>query len=730
VRKSFCRICIASCGIDVSVADGRAVHIAGDRAHAMSRGYTCLKGRQMLAQVYAPARLQTAWRRTAAGGHEAISTGTALDEIAARVQSIIAEHGPQAVATYCGTAAYANATAVKTVRAWHMAIGSTMNFSSLTIDQPSKVLAVSRIGVWGGGPQTMDSADVIMLVGTNPLVSSLHIPGGPPGYYPPSLRAAQRRGLRLIVVDPRRTEVAARADIHLQVRPGEDPTLLAGLLRVILTEGRHDAAFCGQYLAGVDDLRRLVEPFTPDYVARRAGVPAAQLIEAARLFAAGPRGMVTSGTGPDMAPRPNLAEHLIACLNYVCGRVAREGEPLALPSLLTPLTPRPAQPFPPEFLPPDLNPQMNTERLRVRGFQRIFGELPTPGLADEILTPGDGQVRALIVIGGNPVLVWPDQDKTVRALEALDLLVTLDILPTATTRRSHYTIACAHPLERADLTLYQDMNWERPFAHYTDAVLPRPADVIEEWQFFAGLAHRMGTPIELPGGPLPSDPLPSTLDVLELLFPDAKVPIRSIAAFEGGHVFNEIDIRIDAPLPGFDAKLELAAGGALEELAAVVAEPLPEEGRYGGDGSYTHLLACRRMPHVANTVGREFPEMRKRGTHNAAYVHPTDLTRFGFRAGEVVAIESEHSRILGVIEPDDTVRPGVVSMSHGFGDDPAVEADVHAVGSCTSRLVSTDHHVDPLLGMPRQSAIPVRLRALDGVGSVVSPEDQMAPRCS
>jgi len=118
------------------------------------------------------------------------------------------------------------------------------------------------------------------------------------------------------------------------------------------------------------------------------------------------------------------------------------------------------------------------------------------------------------------------------------------------------------------------------------------------------------------------------------------------------------------------------------------------------------------LPHVANTVGREFPEMRKRGTHNAAYVHPTELTRLGFSAGEVVQIESEHSRILGVLEPDDTVRPGVVSMSHGFGDDPAVEADVHAVGSCTSRLVSTDHHVDPLLGMPRQSAIPVRLRPL------------------
>jgi hypothetical protein len=236
--------------------------------------------------------------------------------------------------------------------------------------------------------------------------------------------------------------------------------------------------------------------------------------------------------------------------------------------------------------------------------------------------------------------------------------------------------------------------------------------MIDEWQFFAGLAHRMGTPIQLPGGPLPTDPLPSTLDVLELLFPDAKVPIRSIAAFAGGHVFDEIDIHIDPPLPGFDAKLELAAGGALEELAAVAAEPMPDEGRYGGDGSYTHLLACRRLPYVANTVGREFPETHAHGTYNAAYVHPTDLMRLGFSAGEVVAIESEHSHILGVLEPDDTVRPGVVSMSHGFGNDPAVEADVHAVGSCTSRLVSTDHHVDPLIGMPRQSAIPVRLRQL------------------
>lgn len=712
-RKSFCRICAAYCAIEVDVEAGRVVAVRGDRDNPMSRGYTCRKGRQLPHQINAAHRLRGSLARGRDGALAPISSAQAMDEIAARLQEIAARCGPRAVATYSGTAAYFNAPTMAVVQAWHRGVGSPMNCSSVTIDQPAKIIAVARHGVWGGGPHAFATADVIMLVGNNPLVSALHQQGGPPGFYPNALREAQHRGLKLICVDPRRTEVARMADIHLQIRPGEDPTLLAGMLRVVLAEGRHDAAFCAAHADGLDGLRAVVEPFTPEYVARRTGVPAERMTAAARLFAAGPRGCASSGTGPDMAPRPNLSEHLLYALNTVCGRWNREGERVNIPSILTPAFPRPAQAIPAELLPPELQLDAGPERSRVRGLRRVYGEMPTPALADEILLPGDGQVRALIVVCGNPVVAWPDQEKTVRALDALDLLVCLDITMSATARRSDYVIACPHPLQRDDLTLFQDMLYEQPYAQYARAAVPPDGDLVEEWAFFAGLARRMGTAIELPGGALDTEHPPSTLEVMELVHPAAKVPIRTIAEYDGGHVFEEIDVIVAPPMSGIDSRLQLTPDGIVEELREVRAEPVPEPGRYGRDGAFTHLLVCRRLRHVMNSVGHDFPETVADQTYNPAYLHPDDLAALRLASGDLVEIASEDGAVRAVVEAAEDILPGVVSMAHGFGGDLG-EDDVRRGGSSTSRLVSTEHDYDPFAGMARQSAIPVRLRPVTG----------------
>ncbi len=713
--RSFCRICQAFCALEVDVEGDRVVAVRGDRNDPMSRGHLCIKGRQLPDEVHHPARLRGSLaRKGSRGALEPIATAQAMDEIAERLAELIRRHGPRSVASYSGTAAYFNAATLPVVQAWHRGIGSPMNTSSVTIDQPAKIIAVGRQGFWGGGPHAFATADVIMLVGNNPLVSALHQMGGPPGFDPPALREAKRRGLKLVCIDPRRTETARLADIHLQVIPGQDPTLLAGMLRVILDEGLHDVAFCRDHAAGLDGLRQAIDGFTPDYVERRAGVPAAQMVEAARLFAAGPRGCVSSGTGPDMAPHPNLTEHLISCLNTVCGRWAREGELVNVPSILSPALPRPAQAFPPEMLPAEINLALNTERSRVRGLRQLFGEMPTAALADEILEPGEGQVRALIVVSGNPVAAWPDQQKTLRALAALDLLVCLDVQPSATCRRAHYVIGCAHPFERDDLTGFQDRLYERPYAHYTRAVLPPQGDVVEEWMLFAGLARRMGTEIRLAGGALPLDGSASTLDVLDLAFAGAKVPIRTIAQHQGGHVFEEAAVTVSPPIPGIEGRLQLTPEGIVDELHEVRAEALPEPGHHGDDGSYTHLLICSRLRHVMNSVGHDLPAALTHGPHNPAFLHPDDLTALRLRPGDLVEIASEHDRIAAVVGLDADLRPGVVAMAHAFGGDPSIEADVRRVGSNTSRLVSTDRHYDPFVGIPRQTAIPVRLKPLAG----------------
>jgi len=711
-RKSFCRVCPALCAIEVDVAQGRVVEVCGDRSDPMSRGYTCAKGRQLPYQINDPDRLRSSLVRTAPGAFEPIASERALDEIAARLADIIRRHGRRAVASYSGTAAYFNAATLPAVKAWHRGIGSPMNCSSVTIDQPAKIIAVGRHGFWGGGPHSFATADVVMLIGINPLVSALHQMGGPPGFYPKALREARRRGLKIICVDPRRTETARLAHMHLQLQPGEDPTLLAGMLRVIVSENRHDAAFCREHTEGLEALRDAIAGFTPEYVERRAGVPAEQMIAAARLFAAGPRGCASSGTGPDMAPHPNLSEHLICCLNTVCGRWSRAGERVNVPSLLTPFLPRPAQAFPPEMLPAEINLTLNTERARIRGLRQLYGEMPTAALADEILEPGGGQVRALLVVSGNPVAAWPDQQKTVRALEALDLLVCLDIRMNATGRRAHYVIGCHHPLERDDLPDFQDRLYEQPYSHYARAVVAPVGDTLEEWRFFTGLARRMGTTIELAGGRLDTERPPSTIEVLELVYPGAKVPVRTIAEHDGGHIFDGIEVVVGPPIPGLSGRLQLTPDGSVEELRAVRDEPVRKPRRHGRNGAFTHLLVCSRLKQVMNSVGHNHPRARAHGSYNPAFLHPDDLAQLGLASGDLVEIASEDGTVPAIVAASEDMRRGTIAMAHAFGGDPAEEADVRSVGSSVSRLISTERDYDPIAGMARQSAIPVRVRRL------------------
>jgi anaerobic selenocysteine-containing dehydrogenase len=389
-KKSFCRLCQAFCAIEVDVEGGRVVAVRGDAADPMSGGYTCMKGRQLPEQMNDPTRMRSSKTRSRGGELRAIPSEQAMDEIAERVSRITREHGPRAVAIYAGTFGYYNSATMPVARAWLEGVGSPSFYTSLTIDQPAKVLAVARMGLWGGGTHSFSSSDVALVVGNNPLVSHLAPPSGVPGFNPSKyLGEAKRRGLRLICVDPRLSELARRADVHLQVRPGEDPTLLAGMLRVILEEGLHDVEFCAREVDGLETLRASIHDFTPDYVAERAGVPAEQMIAAARLFGRGPRGCATSGTGPDMAPHPNLSEHLISALNIVCGRVNRQGEKIDNPGVLGLAVPRPAQTIPLEFLPP-LFSYGKEPAPRIRGVQQVCGEMPTPTLAEEILMPGEG----------------------------------------------------------------------------------------------------------------------------------------------------------------------------------------------------------------------------------------------------------------------------------------------------------------------------------------------------
>lgn len=702
-KKSFCRFCHAFCPIEVDVEDNKVIEIRGDTSNPIYGGYTCIKGRHLPDQHNHPDRIRTSLKRMPDGSFQPIASEQALDEIAAKLSAIIEEHGPRSVATYNGTYAFCNAITLSVTRAWHAGVKSPSYYTSVTIDQPAKAIAASRHGTWMGGSHGFETADVAMLIGNNPVVSMF---GGIPPFNPwKRLRDAQARGLKLIVIDPRSSDVAKRADLHLQVKPGEDPTLLAGIIRVMFEEGLVDGDFLAGNAAHVEELRQAVDSFTLDYVEERTSVPAAQVERAARMFAESPRGVASSGTGANMAPHPNLTEHFVNTLNTLGGRYLREGEVVPNPGVISPERPWAAQANPP-------NPAWGKgEPSRVRGLGEVFGEMPTAALSDEILTPGEGRVRALVSVGGNPVGAWPDQLKTIEAMKELDLNVSIDIRMSQTAKMADYIIAPKLSLERPDLTVLTDSWYPVPYAHYTPAMVEAEDDVMEEWEFFWGLAQRMGSEIKLAGGPMPMDAKPSTDDVLDLITANSRIPLDRVREADGGAIFEGEEVRVGPKAAGTDARLDVGPADLVEEIHEVRAEPVVAGAGYLPGEEFSHRLISRRMREFYNSSGRDISGLTARdGGTNPAFMNPRDGEEYGIADGAVIEIESSRATILGVAAFTDDVPAGVISMAHSWGDVPEMDQDVRSIGGSTNRLVNNEEAYDPITGMARQSAIPVNIR--------------------
>ncbi len=701
-KKSFCRFCHAFCALEVDVEDNKVIEVRGDASDPIYGGYTCIKGRQLPLEHNHEERLRSSMKRMPDGTYEPISSEQALDEIAEKLKAIIDESGTRAVATYNGSHAFCNGIPLTFIRAWHAGVKSPMFFTSVTIDQPAKAIAGSRHGMWMAGTNNFADADVTMMVGTNPTVSMF----GPVPPFNPSRRLndALKRGMKLIVIDPRKSDAAKKADIHLAVKPGEDATLLSGILRVIFTEGLYDGDFLAANAEHVEELRTSVEPFNLDYVEERTGVPAGQVEAAARMFASAPKGSVGSGTGLDMGPNPNLSEHLILALNTVCGRYEREGDLVSNPGAFGP-----KRPFRAEAVPP--SPAWGKgEPSRIRGLGEVFGEMPTAALSDEIIMEGDGQVRALISVGGNPVAAWPDQLKTLQAMEALDLNVTIDIKMSATAKTADYVIAPKVSLERPDITLLTDGWYPETYAHYTPAMVEPEFDVIEEWEFFWGLAHRMGTPININGVEIDMENKPSTDDVLDAVTANSRIPLDEIREADGGTVFRDKEkIFVEPKEPGNNARLDVGPPDLMEELSNVRDMEIVEGAGYRQGEQFTHRLISRRLREFYNSSGRDLPRSLAKYNTNPAFMNPIDAEEIGASEGDIIDITSERSTILGVVAISDDIPSGVISMSHSWGDVPALDDQVRTIGASTNRLVNNAKDFDPITGMARQTAIPVNI---------------------
>lgn len=714
VKTAICRFCHSFCGVNVTLDGNRPVKVLGDIHNPMYHGYTCIKGRQLPEQHLHPERLLVPQKK-AGGSHRTVASAQALDEIAARLTQIIHDHGPRSVALYTGTYSFPYPAGAAMARAFMQAIGSPMSFTSGSIDQPGKPMAIAFHGRWHAGPQPFSDSDTWMLVGANPVVSKW---GGIPQYNPGKrLHDALQRGMKLVVIDPRLTECARKAAVHLQCKPGEDPTILAGIAHLIIREGWYDHAFVDAESTGFQALEEVVAQFTPDYVSKRAEIPADKLMDAARIFAGGRRGMVTAGTGPNMAPRGTLTEYLVLVINTLCGRWVRAGEPMPNPFVLMPTRHGRAQaePKPPAF--------GYGTKLRVRDLGDNAGGLSAAALADEILLGGEGQVKALFSVGGNPLVAWPDQLKTWDALRHIDLSVCLDIKMSATAKMSHYVLPPKLGLECPAISMPNEGVWfygmstgyPEPYAMYQPALIDPPSgsDLLEEWEVFFGLAQRMGLQLRLNGQALDMDRDYTTDELFEILTAGSRIPLAEVKQYPHGHIFSDPDIRVLPKAAGCEEKLDIGNPLMLEELRTVRGEALTGHGGYAGQMTFTHRLVSRRLNDVYNSSGRDIPKLVKNGRYNPAYMNPGDMERLGLHAGDVVEIASSRAKILGVVEEAEDIRPGVVSMAHAFGDAPTEDHKLFSIGSNTGRLTSVDEDYDPRTGMPVMSAIPVNVRRGD-----------------
>jgi anaerobic selenocysteine-containing dehydrogenase len=663
----------------VTTEGDRVVGVRGDAEHPLSRGYTCPKGRAVGAWHHHPDRLDRAQVRRD-GVLVEVPDDEVLDDLAARLAGIVAESGPDAVAFYLATATSFDAAGGRAALALQRAMGTRSKYTALTIDTPCRPYVFDLVA---GTPSLAPALDheattCTLLLGTNPVVSHGHSHGLPDPVT--RLRALAAAPRELWVVDPRATATARLATRHLAIRPGTDWALLAHLVRELLgPDGGADHAHLAAH-AHADDVARLaaaVAPWDRAATAVRCGLDEADLADLLAAVRRHRRIAVQTGTGTTMAPAGVATEWLAVALQVVTGSYEAEGGIWFHPGFLRGFDRRTARPSPPEPAPepgPASRPDLPGR----------YGELPCAALVDELEA---GNVRALVVVGGNPLTALPETDRLRAALGGLEVLAVADVVATETTAVATHVLPCTGQLERSDVPDYVDQYQLVVASQHTAAVVAPGEGRRPLWWWAAQLAARLGHRV------LAGDLDPDTCtddDVLASFSGRGRVPWEELVAADGP-VVAEGPVRgwvHDRVLP--DGRWRLAPRPCVDALALAAADPTTV-----GDGL---VLVPGRGMRTLNSQLRDVAPPGGEPDDPAVHVHPDDAAARGVLAGGRVEVRTAAGATTARAVLDPTLRRGVVHVPHGW-------AAPHV-----GRLTSTRDGVDPLTGMVRQTGIPVTVR--------------------
>ena len=612
------------------------------------------------------------------------------------------------VATFKGTAGTNVATHMIQLD-FLRALGSRQFFSVNTIDQSAKAVSFERQGGWLAGQQDITQSEVLLFFGCNPVLSHSTMPVMGPDPLR-TLKKAKEGGLKLIVIDPRRTETAQLSDMFLQPLPGRDVAIAGAMIRVILENGWEDKAFVKVHVGAnrIADLRRAVDRLTPEFAENIAGLDGGQIREAAKLFAHDCRsGGAFAATGPSMAAFSNTTQHLVDTLNIICGRYRRPGQ-LAVADMINRPYPIHAEVIAPARTYDQYPPS------RIRGAGMLGYDRMASTLAEEILTPGEGQIRALIVSGSNPASCLPDQKKAVEALQSLELLVTIEPFLTNTAKLADYILPPMMMYERADLPI-SDPNFNigtTTWSQFAQPVLevPKGSELVSDWYPYWGLAKRLGLRMQFCGQDLDFtvNRPPTTEEMLAMRTAGGRITLGELKAdrdrYPSGRIYEHPSLTVQPARAEAAGKFDVMPADVADEISDFLNSDFaraPTEG-----ARFSHYMISRRMNRVMNTMGNNLQGTLKHDPCNPAYLHPDELKELGVVPGDKVEIAAEHGCIIAVAQPDKLLRKGVVSISHCWGGLPGGDGP----GANTNLLVATDRNAQPVNAMPLMSSIPVKIR--------------------
>ncbi|HEX2574687.1 MAG TPA: molybdopterin-dependent oxidoreductase [Polyangia bacterium] len=737
VAHRICPFCEATCGLDVGLAGAAPVTVRGRPGDVFSAGYICPKAHALKDLHEDPDRLRHPLVRRAGRLVEA-SWDEAYAEIARRLPPLLEEHGRHAAAIYFGNPNAHKIGLALYGRYLTKALGTPNVFSASTLDQLPKQLAAGwMFGGWLSiAVPDIERCDFLLMLGANPLVSNGSMWTVPD--FRGKLRALQERGGRLVVVDPRRSETARRADRHIFIRPGGDVFLLLGLAQVLAadpeTERRLRQGPLAEHLAGLEALLTALSPFPPERVAAAAGVSPDVIRELARDLAGAERAAVYGRIGTTTQRFGTTASWLVDVLNILTGNLDRPGGAMF--------------PRAPAFASNTMGGGGRGRgivtgrwRSRVRGAPEVMGELPAVCLAEEIETPGPGQVRALFTVAGNPVLSAPNGARLDRALARLDLMVSMDIYLNETSRRADVILPGLSPLEESHYDVIFPQLACRNAARYSPAALPPPPGHPAEWEILLTLTA-IAEGAEGRGLPVDAAALDDALfgrEVAALVGAErAPLVLQALAARRGperrldfalrggpyGDLFgfkpdglslakleaapDGIDLGPLAPrLPEIlrtpSGRIELAPApllADLERVAAALEEP-----------AAPLVLIGRRDLRSNNSWMHNLPSLAKGPPRCTVFVHPQDAAAHGLtQGGRARIVRDEHS-VEALVELSEDMMPGVISLPHGWGHDlDGIRLGIAAArpGANINQLAD-EGVMEPLSGTAVLSGVPVRL---------------------